>query len=279
MWIQLLSVCPKMQNSEKLCLKWNDFQENLNSAFGTLRNDKDFSDVTLACEDGTQVESHKVILASSSPFFMEILKRNKHPHPLIYMRGVKADDLVAIVDFLYFGETNVKQENLEAFLALAQELKLRGLTGPVEETEKRFIPEIPQEKKMGFKKHKTETIRNATNPIEIYNSSDEGKSSTISPVALVNSTDVQQLDEQIKSMMDISEKMTTDGSQKARKCKVCGKEGWRRNIMTHIEANHIISDVSHPCDICGKVSRSRHGLRLLKKAHNELQYITGQGMV
>ena len=132
-----------MQNSEKLCLKWNDFQENLNSAFGALRNDKEFSDVTLACEDGTQVESHKVILVSSSPFFMEILKRNKHPHPLIYMRGVKADDLVAIVDFLYFGETNVKQENLEAFLALAQELKLRGLTGPVEETEKRYIPEIP----------------------------------------------------------------------------------------------------------------------------------------
>ena len=80
-----------MQNSEKLCLKWNDFQENLNSAFGALRNDEDFSDVTLACEDGTQVKTHKVILASSSPFFMEILKMNKHPHPLIYMRGLKAN--------------------------------------------------------------------------------------------------------------------------------------------------------------------------------------------
>ena len=81
---QFLFFCPKMQNSEKLCLKWNDFHENLNSAFGVLRNDKEFSDVTLACEEGTQVEAHKVILASSSPFFMEILKRNKHPHPLHY---------------------------------------------------------------------------------------------------------------------------------------------------------------------------------------------------
>ena len=101
-----------MQNSEKLCLKWNDFQENLNSAFGVLRNDKEFSDVTLACEDGTQVETHKVILASSSPFFMEILKKNRHPHPLIYMRGIKAENLVAIVDFLYYGEANVYQEHL-----------------------------------------------------------------------------------------------------------------------------------------------------------------------
>ena len=87
-----------MQNSEKLCLNWNDFQENLNSAFGGLRNDQDFADVTLACEDGTQIETHKVILASSSPYFMEILKKNKHPHPLIYMRGLKAVALVAIAN-------------------------------------------------------------------------------------------------------------------------------------------------------------------------------------
>ena len=57
-----------MQSSEKFCLKWNDFQENLNSAFGGLRDDKDLADVTLVCEDGTQIDTHKVILAISSPF-------------------------------------------------------------------------------------------------------------------------------------------------------------------------------------------------------------------
>ena len=62
-----------MQSSEKLCLKWKNFQENLKSAFQGLRNDQDFADVTLVSEDGTQIETHKVILASSSPFFMDIL--------------------------------------------------------------------------------------------------------------------------------------------------------------------------------------------------------------
>ena len=71
----------KMQKSEKLCLKWNDFLENLHTAFAELRSDNELLDVTLACEDGTQVETHKVVLASSSPFFMEVLTRNKHPHP------------------------------------------------------------------------------------------------------------------------------------------------------------------------------------------------------
>jgi len=98
--------------SEKLCLKWNDFQENTNTAFGSLRNDSDLTDVTLACKDGQQLEAHKVILAASSPFFLNLLGRNKHPHPLIFMRGVKSDDLVAILDFLYYGEANVYQENI-----------------------------------------------------------------------------------------------------------------------------------------------------------------------
>ena len=117
-----------MQNSEKLCLKWNEFQENLNSSFGGFRNDQDFADVTLVCEDSAEIETHKVVLASSSPFFMEMLKKRKHPHPMIYMKGVKGEYLLAMVDFLYFGEANVNQENLDVFLSLAEELRLKGLT-------------------------------------------------------------------------------------------------------------------------------------------------------
>merc|ERR1712150_460337 len=120
---------------EKLCLKWNEFQENAISAFGTLRKDGEFTDVTLVCEDGQQEETHKVILALSSPFFLNILRRNKHPQPLIYMRGLKSEDLVAMIDFLYFGEANVYQENLDSFLAVAEELQLKGLMGSGAEEE------------------------------------------------------------------------------------------------------------------------------------------------
>ena len=98
------------RDEKMLRLKWQDFQENAISAFGTLREDNEFADVTLACEDGQQVEAHKVILAASSPFFKEILKRNKHPNPLIYMRGLKSEDLLAIIDFLYFGEANFSKK-------------------------------------------------------------------------------------------------------------------------------------------------------------------------
>ena len=115
--------------SEKLCLQWNDFQDNVKSAFGSLRDSADFADVTVACEDGHQIEAHKVVLVASSPFFQTVLARNKHCHLLIYMRGIKSDDLLAIVDFLYRGETNVYQENLDSFLTIAEELQLKGLNG------------------------------------------------------------------------------------------------------------------------------------------------------
>ena len=135
-----------MQNPEKLCLQWNEFKEIINSAFGKLRDDNDFSDVTLASEDGKQIEAHKIVLASSSPFFKELLQKNKHSHPLVYMRGVKYEDLVAIIDFLYVGEANVSQDNLDSFLAVAGELKLKGLSGEGKEESKVENNEEPTKK-------------------------------------------------------------------------------------------------------------------------------------
>ena len=115
-----------MNNSfEKLCLKWNEFQENMVVGFSALREAKEFDDVILACEDGgQQVIAHKAVLVSASPFFMI-----NHVNPLIYLKGARFADLVAIVDFLYLGEANVLQEDLDTFLSLADDLKLKGLSG------------------------------------------------------------------------------------------------------------------------------------------------------
>ena len=66
-----------------------------------LEEDKEFTDVTLACRDGQHVEAHKVVLIATSTFFVKILRRNKHPHPLIYMRSVQPECLIALVEFFY----------------------------------------------------------------------------------------------------------------------------------------------------------------------------------
>jgi len=117
-----------MAGADKFCLKWNDFESNISDAFKDLREQKDFFDVTLACDDQSQIEAHKVILSACSPFFRNILRRNPHQHPLLYIKGVKFKELVAILDFMYMGEVNVVQDELNTFLVVAEELKVKGLT-------------------------------------------------------------------------------------------------------------------------------------------------------
>ena len=117
-----------MTSSEKFSLKYKEFHENISSAFNNLRDDTHFTDITLISEDYQQIQAHKVILSSSSSFFMNILRLNKHPNPLIYIKGFKAKDLQSILDFMYYGSTEIFQENLETFLSIAEEIKLKGLT-------------------------------------------------------------------------------------------------------------------------------------------------------
>ena len=105
-------------------LKFNDFSTNAGLTFQEMRND--FTDVTLACDDNHQVVAHKVILAAASSFFSEILKANRHPHPLIYLRGVKGRCLDSVLDFIYHGEVNIEKEHLEEFLKFGGELQING---------------------------------------------------------------------------------------------------------------------------------------------------------
>ena len=116
-----------MANGEKFCLRWNDFENNISNSFKELRDDKDFFDVTLACDDN-QLQAHKVILSACSPFFRSVLKKNPHQHPLLYLKGVKYEDILSVLNFMYHGEVNVAQEELNSFLAVAEDLQVKGLT-------------------------------------------------------------------------------------------------------------------------------------------------------
>ena len=267
--------------SEKLCLQWNDFQDNVKSAFGNLRKSTDFVDVTLACEDGHQIGAHKVILAASSPFFQAVLKKNKHSHPLIYMTGVKLADLLAIVDFLYFGEANVCQENLDSFLAIGEELQIKGLTGSNDQHElngaevnTKPLPMKPNEK------YRTDQMisdaRTATKESKVLSEqSDVLKRIENNALAVPMPTVVsgEQLDKTVKSMMEISQNMFPMGNRQVcgQICKMCGKEGHPTNIMRHIEANHL-EGVSIPCNHCDKIFRSKHALRCHVSKHHQFSF-------
>ena len=256
----------RMNNCDKLCLQWNDFKENIGTSFADLRTDRDLTDVTLACEDGKQVEAHKVILAASSPFFMRLLKKNKHPHPLIYMRGFKSDDLMAIVDFLYRGETNVFQENLDSFLAFAEELQLKGLTGTSGNVEGQERVALPIHKENSVKQNST-----LNSLIESPNLTKEFNEAKNSNTTVALNSDFEDLDSQIRSMITKSDVQVENRRGKMATCNVCGKQGPYNSMPRHVEALHI-TGVSHSCDTCGNVFRSRHALSRHKCSNSQSFY-------
>jgi len=115
-------------HGEKFCLRWNDFEKNISSSFRELKEDKDFFDVTLVCDDHNQLQAHKVILSACSPFFRSVLKKNPHQHPLLYLKGVKYVEIQLVLNFMYHGEVNVAQDELNSFLSVAEDLQVKGLS-------------------------------------------------------------------------------------------------------------------------------------------------------
>lgn len=115
-----------MADQQQFFLKWNDYQSNMVTSFRHLRDEKSFTDVTLACE-GQTCKAHKMVLSACSPYFKSLLEENPSKHPIIILKDVAYSHLQAILEFMYAGEVNVSQEQLPAFLKTADRLKVKGL--------------------------------------------------------------------------------------------------------------------------------------------------------
>ena len=174
---------------------------------------------------------------------------------MIYLKGFKSKDLVSILDFLYFGEADVFQEDLNSFLVIAEEIKLNGVTGQI-------ISDFVKEQKL--QEQNSRPCQPDTKPL--INAL--VTSSTALGVPNQSNTDLQALDEKVKSMMEKGHKKIQHGhgpngtpkEEKSYICKVCGKEARSNIISAHIESNHL-EGISIPCDFCDKTFSSRANLK------------------
>ena len=121
-----------MKMSERFSLKWKDFQSSVSQSFSVLRKEADFYDVTLVSDDHIQISAHKLVLSASSQFFKSILRKNPHSHPLLYLSGVDSTSLGFVLDYIYQGEVQIYQNELDNFLEVPQKLKIDGLLSPEE---------------------------------------------------------------------------------------------------------------------------------------------------
>ncbi|XP_039750404.1 protein tramtrack, beta isoform isoform X4 [Pararge aegeria] len=117
-----------MASDEQFSLCWNNFHANMSAGFHGLLSRGDLVDVTLAAE-GRLLQAHKLVLSVCSPYFQEMFKMNPTHHPIVFLKDVSHSALRDLLQFMYQGEVNVKQEELASFISTAEQLQVKGLTG------------------------------------------------------------------------------------------------------------------------------------------------------
>lgn len=118
----------------KVLIKWNDFNSSIPTSYPSLREERDFIDITLISDDELKFDAHKVVLSASSTFFKNILRgTSKNVNTLLFLNGVKSSDLQLVLDFVYNGEVKLLQESIPSFLEATSKLRISGLSEPTPE--------------------------------------------------------------------------------------------------------------------------------------------------
>ena len=276
-----------MGESNKYLMKVDDFDANFVSSFSLLRDSEEFFDVTLVSDDEIPIQAHKVVLSASSAFFRNVLKSQKVISPLLYIRGVTNNVLAGVVEFMYKGEVTVEENNLDSFLKLSEDLKLRGLsendkmssdtwswsspeTLGISETRKEQNSKIKSQIQVNMEDRKDNKIQE-TQKIDNLDLKKEGKEEedveeeNKNYIAEVADTEPEYKDTS-ELVAKISAKMFKEN--KMWHCKDCGvSKPKKSNLQVHVEIHHM--GVVHPCKSCDYVTKSRQAhFRHVKMLHS-----------
>ncbi|XP_049532480.1 modifier of mdg4-like isoform X17 [Anopheles darlingi] len=137
-----------MADDEQFSLCWNNFNTNLSAGFHDSLVQGDLVDVTLAAE-GHLVKAHRLILSVCSPYFRKMfMQMPVNQHAFIFLKDVSHSVLKDLIQFMYCGEVNVKQEALPGFISTAEALQIKGLTetgdsAPPQASPAKEIPSTP----------------------------------------------------------------------------------------------------------------------------------------
>ncbi|XP_003708679.2 uncharacterized protein LOC100879616 isoform X2 [Megachile rotundata] len=121
-----------MVESTDICvLQWAGHARFITEKFSELLARQALVDVTLVCE-GQKLRVHKLVLASNSTYFEEILQKDLSQEPIIFLKDLNFEILKAMVEFMYCGETTVPYQLLSSLLTATKTFKVKELTSVVD---------------------------------------------------------------------------------------------------------------------------------------------------
>ena len=239
-------------------LSHDQYETTATETLKSLATDKDFTDVTLACAGDRLVKAHKVILGSYSPVLKNIIVSVQQQNPVLYLRGVEYEELRAIINFIYLGETKVKQDNFAAFMEIAQELNIKGLAANAEGPDKMAKDvDIPPESE------REDSVKNKDYDLVDDIEHESVKGNLVKTEQMLIGTDELELETE-------AEKNVESFQDKAGYwCSKCGKDfSDKSNLSRHVRSQH--DGVTYSCDMCDYIGKQSTNLNYHKKSkHSE----------
>ena len=260
-------------------IAWNDFEINAPNSFRRLWNEKSFTDVTLATSDGHQIKAHKFLLSSCSEFFQNILKENPHQNLLLYLKGINYSELEMILKFIYTGQCELPEDELETFLNGGADLRVKGLIGhSIEPKQHNSLSGVDHEQK--------EHIINSAEADLITNNTDnEALEQTKEKITEIKNS-VVAFEIENPSINEMISKLTcgqcefkgaraSDVTRHIKlkhlgvrfDCKKCeARFTDKKNLVRHEQSRH--EGIKYECDVCGKMLSQKSHMTM----HGQIQH-------
>ena len=176
---------------------------------------------------------------------------------MICLEGLNQSDLNNVLDYIYHGELQIYQHDLERFLGIAERLKLEGLIGG------------NQQKDENDTKAENILEENVVKPdCTLLESTEENKRpknvnrAAEKPVISVQSSDIHNLEE-LDQKVEESYSKDSNGFYACHYCEKSFKQ--RGHIKEHVETH--FEGLAFPCSFCDAVLRSRNSLRFHNRQH------------
>ena len=212
----------------------------------------------------TEFSAHKLVLAACSEYLDTILKKDRGPSTslVLCLENMNSKEVTNLLDYIYKGEVQLEENDLERFLTIANNFKLDGLTG--------FNDTVNLQQNMEKENMKGEfmtfdNLKSWTEGLNYFPSDDKKeinlpnqtvrrKSDIVIPI-LESSFygNMDELDEEIRGKTFKTEKGLFA-------CKVCDRIfKSSSHVKEHVETH--IGGITFLCPACNHSCRSRHAFR------------------
>ena len=262
---------------EKLKLNWRTYTDHLRGMLHEMMKSNELTDVTLVCDDKRKFKAHKIVLSACSSVFKSIVNDLPQNSSVIYLKGIKHQEMESILEFMYLGVATFYQERLNEFLNVANNLEIKEISNIVEFHDKNVSneePEYPENEE-------------ATEDVELQtNSESERNASSVKSVKIMDPSQIKRTSEGNFHCDHCERKFTTKSNLTRHiqsihegvmyPCNQCDFKGTLKNTLTlHIKSKH--EGVMYGCSQCDYEASNQSNLTVhIKSKHEGVKYACNQ---